>query len=222
MRKAITAVAASLVLVLTAQAAWAEFTPVFEVALSDTKVLGNPELSFHLEFDENDDEIGNFTGGIPKGFNIAPDEAIANDEMIGGGDITIRAGFDCRPGPEGAIPVGTPVTVDAEFFERDRTDAEVDSGVHSVWFLDLEPLNRVRLLVTGSKKTGWTVSGAPTPSDNTCNPLIVDLKINSKSESGVPIVTNPKKAGKKLFTADISNQDTSAIAHFEQVIKITK
>jgi hypothetical protein len=91
-----------------------------------------------------------------------------------------------------------------------------------VWFLNLEPLNRVRLLVTGSKKTGWKIEGAPTPSDFTCNPLIVDLTINPESESGVPIVTNSKKPGPKKFMADIVSQDSPAIAHFEQIITITK
>jgi hypothetical protein len=75
-------------------------------------------------------------------------------------------------------------------YERARIDEEQDQGVAAVWFLDLEPLNRVRLLVRGSQNSGWTVSGAPTAS-NTCNPLTVDLTINGKSESGASILKNP-------------------------------
>jgi hypothetical protein len=203
------------------------FAPKFTVELSDTKVKGNPDLSFHLEFAREDEEIGNFIGYLPKGFNVAPDEAIAEDTVIGGGDINIAAGPGCHPSfpsddPRPSIPVG------AEFLEKDRTDDEADAGVHSVWFLDIEPLNRVRLLVTGSPKTGWKIEGAPSPSDFTCNPLIVDLTINAKSSGGgegdadVPIVTNAKKAKNYKFMADIVSQDSPSVAHFEQIIKLTK
>ena len=222
MKKSVVLMALTLAISLVAGVAHAEFTPKFSVALDNTKVGGNPAMTFHLEFDAEDDEIGLFTGYIPKGFTIATDEQIPDDEVIGSGEIMIRAGFDCRPGPEGAIPVGTEVTIPATFYERARTDEEIDSGVVAVWFLDLEPANRVRLLVKGSPTTGYTVSGAPTPSDNTCNPLTADLTINAQSESGVPIMTNPAKAGKKKFMADISSQDSPDVAHFEQLIVITK
>lgn len=197
------------------------FAPKFSVELSDTKRLGNPDLSFHLEFAREDEEIGNFIGYLPKGFNVAADEAIDNGTVIGGGDIQIGAGPTCHP----SSPIQDPrpmLPVSATFEERDRTDDEADAGVHAVWFLDLEPLNRVRLLVSGSPTTGWKIEGAPTPSDGTCNPLIVDLTINAKSDSDVAIVTNPKKPGPKKFAADIVSQDSPAIAHFEQIITITK
>lgn len=197
------------------------FAPKFTVELSDTKVLGNPDLSFHLEFAREDEEIGNFIGYIPKGFNIAADDAIDDGTVIGGGEINIAVGPTCHP----SSPIKDPrpqLPISATFEERDRTDDEADAGVHAVWFLDIEPANRVRLLVTGSPTTGWKVEGAPTPSDNTCNPLIVDLTINAKSDSGVAIVTNPKKAKAYKFGADIVSQDSPAIAHFDQLITITK
>lgn len=221
MKKTFT-VALGLALSLVAGAAFAGFEPKFEVKLSDTKVNANPALSFHLEFSEDDEEIGDFKAIIPKGFNIAADEDIPDNEEIGGGSVEIAAGPDCRPGPEGQIPVKANVPVNATIEERARTDDEIDSGVHAVWFLNLEPLNRVRLLVTGSPTAGWTVQGAPTPSDNTCNPLIVDLAINSTSESGVPVLTNPSKPGKYKFLAEIASQDSPAVAQFTQVFKITK
>jgi hypothetical protein len=222
MRKAFVSLAAFLAVALMAGVAYADFSPQFTMALSDTKAKANPNLDFHMEFDADDEEIGLFTAFIPKGFNIAPDEAIAQDDVIGGGEITITAGPGCRPGPEGAIPLEAPVTVPADFLEKDRTDEEADSGVHSVWFLDLEPLNRVRLQVTGSAARGWTVSGAPDPSDNTCNPLIVDLTINGKSASGTPVITNPTKPGKYVFRAEISSQDSPAVAKFTQAVKISR
>ncbi|HWC13560.1 MAG TPA: hypothetical protein VG929_03085 [Actinomycetota bacterium] len=222
MKKAVVLMALTLAISLVAGVAHAEFTPKFSVKLDNTKVNGNPAMNFYLEFDEEDDEIGLFTGFIPKGFTIATDEQIPNNEKIGSGVIQIRGGLDCRPGPEGQIPLGANATVPATFYEKAVTDDEADSGVIAVWLLDLEPLNRVRLLVKGSPTTGYSISGAPTPSDNTCNPLTADLTINAKSQSGVPIMTNPATAGKKVFKAEITSQDSPEIAKFKQAITITK
>ena len=221
MRKILVSMAALMAVVLTAGAALADFSPKFSMELSDTKAKANPDMSFHLEFDADDEEIGLFTAKMPKGFNIAADEDIADGTVIGAGEVTIQAGLACRPGPEGQIPLSAPVTIPAEFEERDRTDEEADSGVHSVWFLNLEPANRVRLLVTGSAKRGWTVSGAPDPSDNTCNPLEVDLTINGTADD-TPVITNPTKPGKYVFNAEIASQDSAAVAKFKHVVKITK
>lgn len=230
MKKSVLFVALALAASLLPSTAQAKFEPKFTVSLSDTKALGNPALTFKLEFAADDEEIGNFIGYIPKGFDIASDEAIPEvldpagrdkGEEIGSGNINIAAGPGCHP----SVPVKeakAPVPVPATFYERTRTDEEVDSGVHAVWFLDIEPANRVRLLVTGSKATGWKIEGAPSPSDATCNALSVELTINAKSESGVPIVTNAKKPGPKLFRAEIVSQDSPAIASFEQIITITK
>ncbi|MDQ3914957.1 MAG: hypothetical protein M3323_06435 [Actinomycetota bacterium] len=218
---------------MLAGVAYADFSPAFDLTLSDTKIGANPSFDIHLEFDENDEEIANFKMTIPKGYVIAGDEDIEDEPFIpgrqersgadiGGGTVTIAAGPDCRPGPEGGIPVKEDVTIQAEIYERSRTDEEADAGVHAVWFLDLEPANRVRLLVTGSPQTGWTVEGAPTPSDNTCNPLLVDLTIEGKTADDVPVITNPVKPGKAKFTAEIASQDSPAVALFTEVFKITK
>lgn len=230
MKKSVLFVALALAASLLPSTAQAKFAPKFTVSLSDTKALGNPSMTFHLEFAADDEEIGNFIGYLPKGFDIASDEAIPavmdpagreKGEVIGSGEIEIAAGPGCHPSfPQKDVKTSLPVP--ATFYERTRTDEEADSGVHAVWFLDIEPANRVRLLVTGSKATGWKIEGAPTPSDATCNALTVDLTINAKSESGVVIITNAKKPGAKKFMADIVSQDSPAIAHFEQIITITK
>ena len=48
--------------------------------LSDTKVGANPEMTLHVEQDSADEEeLSHVTLGIPKGFNIAADEDIANE-----------------------------------------------------------------------------------------------------------------------------------------------
>lgn len=217
-RKLLVSIALGLAGALTAGVALADFTPEFDLTLSDKKVKGNPALDIHLAFDENDEEIGNFSMYIPKGFNIAADAKVPNDEEIGGGDITIEAGPKCTSG--GQAPVGGPVPVSATIFEKGRTDEEVDAGVKAVWLLDLEPLNRVRLLVTGSKKKGWTVAGAPTASPHTCNPLIVDLTINAKSESGVPLVINSAVKGVHKVVATITSQDSPETAVFVEKVRL--
>ena len=227
--------ASAVVSMLIAGVAQAAFAPKFALKVSDTKVGANPTLDIHLEFSAEDEEIGNFQMLLPKGFNIAADDDIANgqalpgplaakanQEVIGAGTVKIEAGVACRPGPEGAIPASAPVTIDATIYEVARSDDEIDAGVHAVWLLDIEPANRVRLLVKGSPTTGWLIEGAPSPSDQTCNPLTVDLKINGKSESGVPLITNPTKAGKKVITANIISQDSPAVATFKIPVVITK
>lgn len=225
---------ASAITLVWSSAAYADFTPGFALAADNSVINGNPKVDIHLEFDADDEEIGSFKLYIPKGYLIAGDEAIPDvagpipgrsemsGEVIGGGSIDIHAGVDCRPGPEGAIPLGTDLSLEPVIYERPRTDEEIDAGVWAVWFLDLEPANRVRLIVKGSPLTGWTVEGTPTPSDNTCNPLVVDLTINAQSESGVPIITNPRKPGKKLFKAEIGSQDSPTVVTFTQLFTITK
>lgn len=215
-------VATAVASLVVAGTALADFSPQFELKTSSTKVGENPTLDIHIEFDEEDEEIGNFKMTLPAGFDIAPDDAISNNEEIGGGKVTIEAGPACRPGPEGGIPLSAAVTINASIVEKDRTDEEADAGVHSVWFLDLEPANRVRLLVTGDIASGWTVEGAPTPSDNTCNPLTVDLKIEGKSAGDTPVITNPVKPGKKVILTEIFSQDSPEIAVFKTKFKYTK
>ena len=220
-KKSIFTLSLGLALGLIAGVAHAAFTPKFDVNLSNTKIKGNPALDFHLEFDADDEEIGNFKAYLPKGFNVAPDAAFPNDTVIGGGNVIIQAGPACA-NPSVPKPVSAPVTLDAEFLDKDRTDAQKDAGVHAVWYLDLEPLNRVPLLVTGSSKKGWVIEGAPTPSPNTCNPLTVDLTINTKGANGVAVVTNPTKKGNYTIKAEIFSQDSPSIATFKKVFKITK
>lgn len=221
MRKLRNALGVALVAVVAlAGTAFADFSPQFSLKVSDKKVKGNPALDIHLEFDADDEEIGNFMMDFPKGYKVASDAKVPDDEVIGTGTVTIEGGPGCNPAGEG-LPTA-PVSIPATIYERARSDEELDAGVHAVWLLDLEPLNRVRLLVTGSKKSGWHIEGAPTPSDQTCNPLIVDLTINDKSESGVALVTNPKKPDTYKVKSQIISQDSAAIAKFTTKIKIKK
>ena len=223
--------ALTLVMALMAGVRQAKFAPKFTVELSDTKALGNPAMTFHLEFAEDDEEIGLFTGFLPKGFTIAGDEddpRTTNEagqevgEVIGSGEIAIAAGPTCHPGPEGGIPSKQTSRSLRRSTSAVAPTKRSTSGVHAVWLLDLEPAQPCASPGQGSPPPGGRSAVHPDPSDNTCNPLIVDLTINATSESGVKIITNPKKPGKKKFMADISSQDSPTIAHFEQIITITK
>ncbi len=223
------AVAAALAL-LGAGSASAQFAPTFELQVSPTKVLANPTLTTKLRFAAGDDEIGLYTLSVPAGYTIATDEQVPDvsrgpgrpaGDLLGSGSVTIDAGPGCNP----SFPVRTvrgAVTIGARIYERAVTPKEKAKGAVAAWVLDIEPLNRVRLLVTGSAAKGYTVSGAPTPSDNTCNPLAVDLTINGVTEGGVKLLTNPAKPGPRTFRAVIQNQDRTSSVSFSKVVTTTR
>ena len=216
--------------VLGAGAASAKFAPTFELAVSPTKVRANPTLDTKLRFAGDDDEIGLYTLFVPAGYTIATDSQVPDvparpgrpqGDLLGSGRVTIDAGPGCNP----SFPVSSArgaVTIAAKIYERPVSADEKKAGAVAAWVLDIEPLNRVRLLVKGSTNAGYTVSGAPTPSDNTCNPLAVDLTINGVSEAGVKLLTNPATPGPRTFRAVIQNQDGTASATFSKVVTTTR
>lgn len=221
---------AATVVLAAAGSATATFAPTFELQVSPTKVGAHPTLTTKLRFAEEDDEIGLYTLAVPPGYVIAADGQVPDvparpgrpqGDLLGSGSVTIDAGPGCNP----AFPVRSahePVTIAAKIYERPLTAAETGSGAVAAWVLDIEPLNRVRLLVKGSTAKGYTVSGAPTPSDNTCNPLAVDLSINGVSEAGVKLLTNPATPGPRTFTATIKDQDGKASVTYKKVVTTTR
>ncbi|MPZ68318.1 MAG: hypothetical protein GEU71_02185, partial [Actinobacteria bacterium] len=48
--------------------ALADFSPQFSLDVSNKKVKGHPAFDIHLEFDAEDEEIGNFIMLLPKGY----------------------------------------------------------------------------------------------------------------------------------------------------------
>lgn len=216
--------------VLAAGAAQAQFTPTFELEVAPTKVKANPTFAMKLSFAEQDAEIGLFTLKVPPGYVIARDDQVPDvparlgrpqGDLLGNGTVEIAAGPGCRPG----FPVAAAkrsITVAAKIFERPVSAEEKGRGAVAAWVLDIEPVNRVRLLVTGNPVKGYTISGAPTPSDNTCNPLNVDLTINGVSEGGVKLLTNPVKPGPRPFVAVVQDQDGTQTATFRKVITTTR
>ena len=225
----LTLCAAALTALAVGGAAHAQFAPTFELAVSPTKVKANPTFETKLRFAESDAEIGLYTLKVPAGYVIAPDSAVPDvpgrpgrpqGDLLGEGSVTIAAGPGCRNASFGAAK--RPVTIAARIFERPVSADEKAKGAIAAWVMDIEPLNRVRLLVSGSSAKGYTISGAPTPSDNTCNPLSVDLKINGVTEKGVKLLTNPATAGARTFTAVIQDQDGTQSATYDRTVTTTR
>lgn len=225
-----TLVAAAALAVLAAGSASAKFTPTFELEVKPTTVSANPTLTTKLRFAADDEEIGLFTLVVPPGYTIATDEQVPDvsrgpgrpsGDLVGSGTVTIDAGPGCHPSFP-YKPARTSLTVPARIYERSVTADEKSKGAVAAWVLDLEPLNRVRLLVTGSPVKGYTMSGSPTPSDSTCNPLAVDLTINGVTEAGIKLLTNPAKAGPRTFRAVVQDQARKSSVSYSKVIVTTR
>ncbi len=223
MRKTmLAALAAAVSVVLVAGAAFAlgEFAPAASFELSDTKTNGNPSLTIGVSQETGEEELDSVTLKLPKGFNLPTDDAIEDGETLGTADITIDVGVRCY---DQAVPVSIPVPFsDKDIYEQDRTDEQVDEGVHSVWVVDLQPVTTIPLEVRGSIKKGWELSGNIPANPFTCPPFTFDAVILDKTAGGVPIVTNPAKPGAKLFQATFISADSGTAYVVKQKIAITK
>ena len=197
-----------------------DFSPKMTFTLSDTKVNANPSMDIHVEQDPDEDELGHVTLRIPKGFNLANDEAIADGTSIGEGNINIHVGPSCHP----SFPVGgasTGADLPAEITEVDRTDEQSDAGVWAVWNVDVT-VTRFDLVITGSPASGFVLDADIPGNDGSCPPLVFDAAIAATTDDGTAILTNPKKAGNKTFSGTFSAAATPATVTINQVIKITK
>ncbi|MFN2388302.1 MAG: hypothetical protein ABR575_01650 [Actinomycetota bacterium] len=221
-KTALVALVSALALLLPAGAAYAllEFTPTIAFALSDTKVSANPTLQIDVAQDRAEEELDSVVLKIPKGFNLPSDEDVANGELLGTADITIDVGPRCF---DQAATASAPVPFnDREIFEQDRTDAQADEGVKAVWVVDLRPVTTIPLAVRGSVKKGWTLSGNIPANPMTCPPFTFSASILDKTASGVAVLTNPAKPGKKVFQATFSSADSATSITISQPIKITR
>lgn len=197
-----------------------DFSPEMTFDLSDKRVKANPQMTISVTQENNEEELATVTLRLPRGFSIPADADVPNDDQMGSGTINIHAGPGCRPGAP--AEADAPITAPATLKERDRTDAQMDEGVHSVWFLDISGVTNVPLVVTGSKATGWTLVGEIAPNDNTCPPFSFELKVNSQTTSGVPILVNPKRPGKKVFSGTFTSSDSPASVTVKTPITITR
>ena len=197
-----------------------DFTPEMTFDLSDKRVKANPQMKITVEQEDGEEELASVTLRIPRGFKLPPDEAIPNDDQMGAGTIVINVGPGCRPGSP--APADAPATLPASLVEQDRTDEQRDAGIYSVWLLDISGVTTIPLLVTGSTRTGWTLQGEIAPNDNTCPPFSFELNVNSQTTSGVPILINPRRAGKKVFSGTFTSADSPATYTVKTPIVITK
>lgn len=212
------ALVVALTMVGSASAEQGDFSPEMTFALSDARVRANPQLTITLAQENNEEELGTVELRVPRGFGLPPDAAIPNDDQLGSGTIDIHVGPGCQPG--GPPDVDAPATLPATLVEKDRTDEQQDSGVYASWLLDISGVTTVPLIVTGSKATGYKIRGEIAPNDRTCPPFSFELKVNSQSTSGVPILKNPRRAGRKVFGATLTSTDSPAVATIRQVIRI--
>ncbi len=197
-----------------------DFTPEFSFALSDTRIKANPQMTITLAQDDGEEELAHVTLKIPAGFRLPTDAAVPNNDQIGSGSISIAAGPGCRPGS--AIGgAKAPITAPATVREVDRTDEQADAGVFAVWVLDISGVTRVPLEIRGSKAVGYTFDGDIVPNDNTCPPFSFELKINSQTTSGVPVLRNPKRAGRYKFSGTFFSADSPTSVTIPQKFKIT-
>lgn len=212
--------ALTLVIASPAVAADAGFSPEFSWELSDTRIKANPQMTLKLAQENGEEELAHVTLKIPPGFKLPPDAAVPNNDQLGAGSITIAAGPGCRPG----APVGdakAPLNAPATLKEQDRTDEQVDAGVFAVWVLDISGVTKVPLEIRGSRATGFTFDGDIAPNDNTCPPFSFELKVNSQTTSGVPVLKNPRFAKRYKFFSIFTSADSPTSVTIPQVIKIT-
>ena len=196
-----------------------DFSPKMTFDLSDKRVKANPQMTITVEQDNNEEELATVTLKIPAGFKIPPDAKIPDGDQLGSGTINIHAGPGCRPGAP--ADADAPITAPATLEERDRTDEQSDAGVYAVWYLDISGVTNVPLVITGSRATGYTLVGEIAPNDNTCPPFSFELKVNSQSASGVPILKNPRVAGKKVFKGILTSADSPESVTIRAPFKIT-
>ena len=207
-------------LALIGSASAADFTPTMSFGLAPAKVKANPELTISLAQETGEEELGHVTLKIPAGFNLPADAKIDDGDTIGVADLAIDSGPRCA----GAGPASAPATFPMRnIIESDRSDEQADRGVKAVWIVDLQPVTEIPLEITGSIRKGWKLDGDIPANQFTCPPLTFDGTIFDRTGTGdVPIIKNPKKPGKYVFSGTFSSQDSGAKVTIKQPIKIKR
>lgn len=196
----------------------ADFSPETKFTLKPRKVKANPEVTVKVAQDEGEEELAHVELTVPAGFGLPGDGAIDDGEVLGEGEIVIDAGPRCGGFPAGSVPFTVPV----EIIERDRTQDEIAAGVKAVWVVDLRPVTTIDLLITGSRRKGWTLAGDIPQNGATCPPFSFEATINQKSsDTGRKIYKNPKKPGRYTFEAHYEGVDGSS-SHIEQKVRIKR
>ena len=203
---------------LVTESGAADFSPTIDFQLGQRRASLNTTLKVTVKQERGEEELKTVELRIPAGFSLAVDQQLRHNELLANGEIVIDAGPRCRPGgpPEGSAPA----TVPAEIVEHDRTSAQIASGVQAVYFLDLEPVTRIALEVTGSPTKGWKLEGLVPANEFTCPPFSFTATFLERSaETDTPIITNPPSGGTYTFEAKFVGLSNS-VAELSQVVTI--
>lgn len=210
-------VAGAVMLGLVAEAGAADFSPTIEFTLNDRKANVNSSLRTVVKQDTGEEELKSVELRVPAGFNLAVDQQLTNGENLGNGSINIDAGPRCR----GAGPVSAPLNnVPVTIKERDRTSAEIASGVQAVYIVDISGITSIPLSVYGNADKGWRLEGPVPPNDNTCPPFTFDATFRQRAAmSNTPILINPQRGGAYTFEARFVSLQNS-VAELQQTVNI--
>lgn len=187
-RRLLAFVAGAVLLGLVAEAGAADFSPTIEFKIGDPKVNLNSTLQAIVKQDSGEEELASVELKVPAGFTLAVDQQLTDGERLGTGTIVIAAGACPAAGVPGTVPVN--------IIERNRTSAEIVSGVQAVYVVDLKPVTTIDLKVSGSAADGWTLAGNIPANAATCPPFTFDATFQQRAQtSQTPIVVNPSLGG---------------------------
>ena len=213
-RRAAALVAGTVVLGLFGEAGAVDFSPTIRFTLGDNRSGYPTDMRVVVQQDQGEEELGYVEIRIPPGFALATDEQLQHDEQIGSGVIEIHGGPRCA----GQSPVSLPARVPVKIMEKDRTSKDIADGAKAIYFVDLEPVTRIRLQVKGAVDRGWVLEGVIPGNAQTCPPLTFDASFfKHAARSQTPILTNPRYGGAYQFGARFTGQSGSTIQMQETV-----
>lgn len=210
-KHAVAIVAGVVMLGLVAEAGAADFSPTIDFTLGDKNASVNTTLRTVVKQDAGEEELQSVTLRVPAGFSLPVDQQLTDGEKLGGGTINIAAG---------ACPAaGAPATVPVNIIERNRSSAEIHSGVEAVYVVDLRPVTTIALLVTGSTAKGWTLEGNIPSNAATCPPFTFDATFDKQAAtSKTPILVNPSQGGTYRFSATFKGLNGGEVTLNQDVV----
>ena len=207
-RRAAALVAGALILGLVGEAGAMDFSPSIDFTIGDNRAGYPTSLRVVVNQEQGEEELGYAEIRIPAGFALATDEQLQNGEQIGEGIILIHGGPRCS----GQAPASVPAQAPVKIYEHARTSKDIADGAKAIYFVDLEPVTRIRLQVKGSVDRGWVLEGQIPGNAQTCPPLTFDATFyKHASRSSAAILTNPRYGGAYTFGARFTGQQGTTI-----------
>jgi hypothetical protein len=187
LRRAFWAVTGTLAVGVFAPAsAGAAFDPVWELSLSTHQAGANPRLDALFAQDPGEEPIATLIVLVPRGFELPPDAAISDGEILGQGELTTAFAPFCSSAVQASF--------DATLYERDRTPDQVRQGMWARWVADLGPVD-VEFAITRLATGGWRVVSDIPANRAVCPPVTLRSAVNPTSAGGTMIIRNPEKPG---------------------------